>query len=224
MAFDVFIHLGTLVAVIIYYRERISGLAMSAIANRENGADARKIIGMIAIASIPTAIIGFGLKHWVENLYSSPMAAAMGWIFTGSILLVAGSFRAGTKTINKIGFVDSLLIGIAQGIAVLPGVSRSGSTVAVGIFRGIKAPDAANFSFLMAIPAILGASSLQLDDLEGLSNHEWLVYLTGGVVAALVGYVAIWWLLKLLERRVIRPFGWYCLIAGCITILWYSMK
>ncbi len=223
MAFDVFIHIGTLIAVILYYRRKIATLA-TGVFDSTGGHAARRLVLLIVLASIPTAAIGLGLKDLVEGLFTSPVAAALGWLFTGGILLLADRAAVGTRGVDMITPLDAILMGAAQGVAVLPGVSRSGSTVAVGIFRGLRANDAADFSFLIAIPAIIGASLLQLGDLGELSGDSWSIYLTGGVVAGVVGYAAIWGLLKLLERRIIQPFGWYCVVAALVTLIWYGVR
>lgn len=217
LAFDVFIHIGTLLAVIIYYRRELTALTVGLFGG-ENSIRSRRTVALLIVASIPTAIIGLALKPLVEELNISALAAALGWLVTGVVLLSASRVKTATREMNSLNYTDALLMGIAQGIAVLPGVSRSGSTVATGLFRNIQAPAAANFSFLMSIPAVAGAVALKSDDLQGLTATDWNVYLVGGLSAAIVGFVAIWGLLKLLNKRVIAPFGWYCLAAGAITL------
>lgn len=217
LSYDIFIHIGTLLAVVIFYRRDLLNLAVGVLVKRESAA--LRLLGLLMAASVPTAIIGLALKKLVEDLNTSALAAALGWLVTGALLLSASRVKHAPRTQNDLRLADALLMGIAQGIAVLPGVSRSGSTVATGLFRGVQASDAANFSFLMSIPAVAGAVLLSLDDLHGLTSHDWSVYLTGGITAALVGFAAIWGLLKLLRRRIIAPFGWYCLIAGILTII-----
>jgi undecaprenyl-diphosphatase len=217
LAYDVFIHIGTLLAVIAYYHRELIQLVVGVFGGA-NAAPNRRLLSLLVVASLPTAIIGLALKSLVHDLNTSALAAALGWLVTGVILLMASRTQIATNSAREISYQDALLMGIAQGIAVLPGVSRSGSTVATGLFRGIQAPAAANFSFLMSIPAVAGALLLQIDDLHGLTQHDWSVYITGGIAAALTGFVAIWGLLKLLNRRIIAPFGWYCLLAGVVTI------
>ncbi|MBI5059044.1 undecaprenyl-diphosphate phosphatase [candidate division KSB1 bacterium] len=223
LAFDVFIHLGTLLAVVIYYRREIASIA-AGFFRREGGDAARRLVGLIVLASIPTALIGLGLKALVEDLNTSALAAALGWLVTGLVLLSTERAKHTPRSMTDIRALDALLIGIAQGIAVLPGVSRSGSTVAVGMFRGIRAGEAANFSFLMSIPAVAGAALLEAGDLNGVASDEWPVYIVGGITAGIVGYLAIWGLLKLLARRVIKPFGWYCIAAAAVTLMTIGVR
>jgi undecaprenyl-diphosphatase len=218
VAFDVLLHVGSLVAVIIFYRVRLWQLIVS-VFQPSRAPGGRRLIGMILLASVPAAVVGLGFGDFIESLFSSPAAVGMFWLLTAGLLFSASRLANGVKTVEKIGVSDALLIGLFQAIAILPGVSRSGSTIAAAILCGITAKEAADFSFLIYLPAILGATVLKLSDLAGTPSHELNLYILGAVVAAVVSYAAIWLLLRLLRQRIIRPFAWYCLAAGAVTLI-----
>ena len=218
LAFDVFIHLGTLAAVVTYYRREVANMALS-IVYPSRTKNARRLLFLILVACIPTAVIGLGFQAFLEGQFESPAAVGIDWIITAGLLFAASRMREGFEVADRMPIADALLIGLFQGIAILPGVSRSGSTLAAGVICGLRPKESANFSFLLSIPAILGATLLQFNDLRGLSGSEWNVYLVGGIVAAIAGYAAIWVMLKLLQRRIIQPFAWYCVIASLLLMM-----
>jgi len=217
VTYEVAVHVGTLAAVVAYYRGLIAEHAVGCF--RKEGGESRRLLGMIVAASIPTAIIGLLFEDEFEAMFSSPIAVGCFWILTGIVLVLVPRMRPGEHSITQIRVLDAVVIGIAQGLAILPGVSRSGATIAAGMSRGVRPADAASFSFLISIPAILGATVLQMDSLTARNGQQWGVYLVGAVAAAVVGYLAIALLIRLLNRRIIRPFGWYCIIAGALTVI-----
>ena len=216
LPFDVLVHFGTLIAVLVYYRRDVLNMAVSPIfPSRVRGA--RRLLFMIIIASIPTALVGFGFQDFLTGLFDSPAAVGVFWLVTAALLFAASRLREGFDMVERLSIPDVLLIGLFQGIAILPGVSRSGATIAAGVICGLRPKEAANFSFLLAIPAILGATLLELDNLRALTAGQFSVYFVGGLVAMLSGYAAIWALLKLLHRRIILPFAWYCVAAAIVA-------
>lgn len=218
LVFDVMLHVGSLTAVVVFYRKRIWSLAIS-VFQPSKVPDGRRMIVMVFIASVPAGVVGVALSDFFESLFAAPAAVGLFWLLTSALLFGASRIPAGAKTVAGIEFRDALLIGLFQAIAILPGVSRSGSTIAAAILCGLMAKEAADFSFLIYIPAIFGATLLQLKDLAGTARSDLLVYLFGAIVAAVVSYGAIWLLLRLLQKRVIQPFAWYCLGAGCGVLL-----
>lgn len=221
LAFDVFVHFGTLAAVFAYYRREIWNMAISPLfPSRTKGA--RRMLFLIIIASLPTAVIGFGFQDFLKSTFESPAAVGIFWLVTAGLLFAASRLREGFEMAERLTVSDALLIGLFQGIAILPGVSRSGSTLAAGVICGLRPKEAANFSFLLSIPAIIGATLLEMDSLNRLTGNEWKVYLAGGLVAAVTGYAAIWILLKLLHRRIISPFAWYCVLASAVVLFTLS--
>ena len=221
LAFDVFVHFGTLVAIFVYYRREIWNMALSPLfPSRTKGA--RRMLFLIFIASLPTAVIGLGFQEFLKGTFETPAAVGVFWLVTAGLLFAASRLREGFEMAERMSVSDALLIGLFQGMAILPGVSRSGTTLTAGVICGLRPKEAANFSFQISIPAVLGANILELDSLSGLSGSAGKIYLVGGLVAAVTGYAAIWVLLKLLHRRVISPFAWYCLLASTVALFTLS--
>jgi undecaprenyl-diphosphatase len=212
LATSAMLHLGTLAAVLVYYRSDIADMA-------KFDRPGRRMITLIVIGSIPAVILGFALKDKVEELVSNPRAVAAMLIVTGLILVSTRMIRVGINTIRQIGPLDSLLIGLAQASALIPGISRSGMTISAGLTRGITRTDSARFAFLLGIPVIAGAGLLGMLDVMtsdvGIPASVWL----GVVVAGLSGYAAIAILLRVLTRVGLGPFGIYCLAFGSLSLI-----
>ena len=212
LATNAMLHLGTLGAVLVYYRSDIADMAKFDRAGR-------RMISLIVIGSIPAVILGFAFKDKVEELIDEPRIVAVMLIVTGIILLLTRLIRVGTKTITHIGPLDSLLIGLAQATALIPGISRSGMTISTGLTRGMNRTDAARFAFLLGIPVIAGAGLLGLIDVVtsdvGVPATVWV----GVVVAGLAGYAAIAFLLRVLTHVGLGPFGIYCVAFGSLSLV-----
>ncbi|MDP2913703.1 MAG: undecaprenyl-diphosphate phosphatase [Candidatus Omnitrophota bacterium] len=215
VAFDIFLHLGTTVSVFIFFSKFILRLF---------GED-KRLLFFIALASIPTFIIGFLFKGAVEVLFGMPGIVGVMLALTGIWLILATFLpryltKSGTKRCP--GFTSSLLIGIAQGIAVVPGISRSGMTIGAGMLTGLDKEMAFKFSMVLSIPAVLGASVLKAHSIGSiLVSHEAFIFLTGGIAAMLVGLFAIRVLLGFVRTNRLYVFGVYCILVGCIVALFY---
>lgn len=218
LSFDVLLHIGSLLAILLYYRKRVFDLSVSLVSPRRVP-EGRRLVLMIIVASIPTALVGLSFKPLVESLALSPAAVAMFWLLTAALLFAVARMTLGSKTIREIRVSDALLIGLFQGLAVLPGASRSGLTLAMGVMCGLHPKQAADFSFLIVIPAIFGAIFLQREDLMALAGPEQTVQLIGALTSAVVSFIAIWLLIKLLQRRVIQPFAWYLVAASAAVLI-----
>jgi undecaprenyl-diphosphatase len=218
LAFDVLLHVGSLIAVVAYYRRELWHLSLSTVAPAR-APDGRKLILLIILATIPTGLIALGYKSFVEQQFESTAAVGIFWLLTAGLLFGISRMTQGTKTVANMTIADALLIGLFQGIAVLPGVSRSGATLVMGVMCSLQPKEAAKFSFLIALPAIVGAVVLQRHDLAGLQGPDTVVYVIGALVSTVVSYAAIWSLLKLLQKRIIRPFAWYLLAAGLAVMI-----
>ncbi|MCX6640129.1 MAG: undecaprenyl-diphosphatase UppP [bacterium] len=218
LAFDIMLHLGTLLAVVIYFRRDIMEIVLSA-ASRSGKRDGRRWMLMIILATIPTGLIGFFFKDKFESLFGDPHLVAMMLLVTAALLFIADRLVIQRRNPSKLTVSSSLIVGIVQGIAIIPGISRSGSTIAAGIFTGLDARTAARFSFLVSIPAILGATFLELKDLAGITGADYLPYLTGTVVASVVGYLAIGFLMNVLMKRKLWTFGVYLLVIGVLGLI-----
>lgn len=212
LATSAVLHLGTLTAVIAYYRRDLIGLTRF----RQN-ADARRVLALLAVGTVP-AVVGVFVEDRIGSIQEDPTAVAIALLVTGAILVISGLFMSGRLPLERLPLSDGLLVGIAQAIALIPGISRSGITITAGLGRGLEPSEAARFSFLLAVPAIAGAGfmqGLELLDAGGF-NTELLV---GLVVAAVSGYLAIAFLLRALGRFGLRPFAVYCFVVGTIALI-----
>ncbi len=214
LAFDIVLHLGTLLAVLVYFRARIMALTRSVF--DKNMVEERKMIGFVIIATLPAVAAGLFIKSQLGGLYHSATFASSMLLVTGAMLLSTGFIKVGTADTK---LKSSLWIGVAQALAILPGISRSGSTISMGMFLGVDPRKAAEFSFLMAIPAILGAAVLELKDLDGISSGDLGIYLVGAAVAFVSGLAAVGWLMRLIGKGQFKYFGVYCLLIGSASLL-----
>lgn len=211
LATSAMLHLGTLAAVVVYYRSDIAQMA-------KFDRPARKLITLIVIGSIPAAVLGLSLEGKIEELVSDPVVVAGMMIVTGVILLGTTLLRLGDRIAGDLGVIDSILIGVAQAFALIPGVSRSGMTMSTGLARGMTRKESARFAFLLGIPVIAGAGLLQIVDVvaagESIPAEVWV----GMIAAGLSGYAAIAVLIRLLGRTGLAPYGIYCVAFGAISI------
>lgn len=229
--FDVLLHLGTLFAVFVAYREEIAELiiAFFSLFSRNDrqaahGAHdyrpARRLILLIIVATLPLFLI-LPIKDSVEALYQNTFFVGGALIVTGFLLFFSDRFRRGYKTEKSATIVDALIVGFAQALATVPGLSRSGTTISAGLTRSFERTFAVRFSFLMSIPAILGANLLSLiDAIQGEVDWSLMpVYLVGVVVAAVFGYLSIRLLKYIASRGSFGGFAYYCWCAGAFTII-----
>lgn len=221
LLYDVMLHFGTFCAVILYFRKRIGKILQSffgiftpkyRITYYENS----RFLWGIILASIPTAAIGLYLESYAETFFLITSISGYGLIFTSVLLYLSDRF----KQKGEITGLKSFLSGIVQGIAVIPGISRSGSTITALIFMGVKREEAAEFSFLMSLPAIFGATLLQMRHLEVLDKNMILTYLFGTVTAFIFGLFAIHIMLMFVKKASLKIFALYCLILGIVTVIW----
>jgi len=210
LATTAMLHLGTLAAVLVYYR---SDIAMMAKFDRP----ARRLITLIVIGSVPAVILGLTFESKIEELINSPSTVAIMLVVTGIVLLATGLLREGDKRTGDIGPLDSLLVGLAQATALIPGISRSGMSISAGLARGMSKVEGARFAFLLGIPVIAGAGMLEMLDFVGSGESIPASTWVGVVVAGLSGYFAISVLIRLLTRVGLAPFGIYCVAAGTIS-------
>lgn len=232
--FDVCVHTGTLAAVIIFFRtELISVLravyfhAIAVIKKRQplmpDRADADlRLAGLIVVGSIPTAIIGLLFHRIAERLFSSPVLAGSMLILTGVVLWLTRYIKTEGVGISSVSPVRAMGIGLVQGIAIIPGISRSGSTIAAGLFLNLNRQTATRFSFLLSIPAIFGAQILSLKDLADYSGSVSIVVL-GTMIAFFTGYIALRILVIMVDRGKLFLFSPYCLTAGFFAIFYFQM-
>lgn len=214
--FDIILHLGTLLAVIIYFYRDILNIIKSI---PHPKSDNFKLLLLLIIGTIPTAILGFFLKKYFELLFSSLIFSATFLLITGIILFLTRFKKYTGKNIAGFGFLDAIIIGITQVIAIVPGISRSGITISAGIFRGIDRKLCAKYSLLLSIPAILGAVISEIKDIKTIGSETLIYILLGFISAFLVGYLAINILIKFLQNQKFHIFSYYCWIIGIFAIL-----
>lgn len=219
LLFDVMLHVGTLGAMLLYFQRDVGRLLAAPFRRTVEGHRDRRLLGLIVAASVPTAIIGLALKNSVERWMENMLVVGAMLILTGTLLFVGERYRrSGRRGETSLTLTDAVLTGIAQGLAVLPGLSRSGSTIATLLFRGVDGETAARLSFLMGMPAIAGAALLSLKDLETLPAGDLPAYLAGTAIAFVVGLCSIRLLLDIIRRQRLVWFSIYCWLIGAALL------
>ena len=226
LIFDVVVHLGTLVAVLLYYWRDWLALANAgwrALRLRNfQDPDARLLL-LLILGTIPAALAGALLEDLFESAFSEPPLVAGFLLVTALLLVLSERAYSAERTVSDLNTRDALIVGTAQAFAIFPGISRSGSTIVAGMFRGLSRPAAARFSFLLATPIIMGAGAKQvLDVVTGdVSVGSDLVapLIVGFFTSAVVGFVCIWFLLRLLQKRRLYVFAAYCATFGTVSLL-----
>jgi len=221
LAFEVWLHLATLVAVVAALRREILVMVRS-LDFRVQGPEAKRgrtWILALAIGTVPAALVGLTGADAVETAFSSVRLVGVDLLVTAAVLFASRRFPGRSEPVTPI---RALLIGIAQAVAILPGISRSGMTLVAGLALGLSGADAARFSFLLAVPAILGAVVLQLPELASLGAATPVPLLVGFLTAALSGYGAVLLVWRVVERGRLALFAPYCLLVGVAVLLWGS--
>jgi undecaprenyl-diphosphatase len=214
VVFEVLLHAGTMAAVMVYFRRECLQLASAPFRPATESRPDRKLLLLLAAGSVPTAIIGLLLKDHVETLFENLTVTSLMLLITGVLLFVSERFRGEGRREADLNLRDALLVGLVQGAALLPGISRSGSTIAVLLLLGVAGETAARFSFLLALPAVAGATLLSLRELSVLPPGTLPVYLAGAGMAFLVGMVSIHLLLAVVRRKRLVAFALYCWLVG----------
>lgn len=222
LAFDVALHLGSLIAVLIYFRKDLIAMTLSwsrSVVTRQLDNDA-KLAWAIIFATIPVGLAALLFKDIVENILRSPLAIAGGMIVFGLLLGWADWRNRGQREVSQITWKDALLIGLAQAIALFPGTSRSGITLTAGLLMGFSREAAARFSFLLSIPVIVLASIMETRDLlQADISPDW-AFMAGGVaLSGLSAYLCIHFFLSFIQRIGMQPFVAYRLVLGAL-LLW----
>ncbi len=230
--FNVLLHLGTLVAIFIYYWTSIVdllkefGRLVASLFSKEKrknlkelSPDGRMIL-MILVATLPLFLV-YPIKDFLEGLSGKPVVVGIALLITGTLLFFSDRMAKGKKTARSASVLDALLVGVGQAIAVVPGLSRSGTSISVGMLRGFKRKFAVRFSFLLSIPAVLGANILSIGDAvrEGIDVALLPGYIVGTVVAAVIGYFAIRFVNRLADKGKFGSFCYYCWGIGGAAIL-----
>ncbi len=217
VAFEVAVHVATLVSILIVYRDRVAQLVRGLVTGERTS---WVYAGLLVAATIPAAVVGLLLKDAVETLFENPTFVGLAFLVTGALLWTTRAALARDPR-REPGLGDAVVIGLAQAVAILPGISRSGSTVVAGLWLGVDPVRAAELSFLMAVPAILGAAVLQLPELAGETGIGMGgVLVAGSAVAAVTGVLAIRTFLRMLRKRSFHHFAVYLWIVGALFLGW----
>ena len=222
VSLEIWLHLGTLLAVLGYFHRRILAVLKAIYTTKDDATGAnRRVLLALIIGTIPAVIVGLLLKPLIETAFDSPVLAASMLLVTAAILLLTPLARSKQ---NPIGPARGWWIGLAQAAAIMPGISRSGSTIACAMFLGINPAVAAEFSFLLAIPAIGGAFLLDLlsSGENFFASGQFSMYLLGMGVSFIFGLVSIHYLLKIIKQGKLFYFGFYCLVAGTLTLVYLN--
>lgn len=212
LAVSAFLHLGTLLAVLVYFRDDLMRVFRA-----RTDPEGRIIIKLVAIGTIP-ALVGLPLRNSIEGFQETVSNVGWALMVTGLILVIGQKLATGDRRLGEARIPDAVVVGIAQAFALIPGISRSGSTIAAGNGRKFDPQQAARFSFLLSIPVIAGGGLTELLDLAGGGGFgsEMLV---GFLVAAVSGYLAIGLLLGIIRKVGLIPFALYCLAVGMLTVV-----
>ncbi len=250
ISFDILLHVGTLVAVFICFWKDIwelivngFGIIVDVIKNvgyffvnltksdkssRKEYVNVistpyRRYVILIIVATIPTGIMGILLKDTIERATTALLVPGICLLITSILLLIADNAKDGRETEENFSYKKAGIIGICQGFATMPGISRSGTTITACLMTGMDRAFAVKFSFIVSIPAILGAAVLDLPDMfkESISTAQWANYAVGTVISAVVGYVCIKTMLKVVRKKKFKGFSLYCALMGIIAIIGY---
>ncbi|MEX2287108.1 MAG: undecaprenyl-diphosphate phosphatase [Planctomycetaceae bacterium] len=205
------LHIGTLMSIIVVYRHDLWRLTKQP-----------RTCLAIVVATIPAVIVGFTLKDWIETSLQTPMAAGIGLLVTAAFLFAATLFERKEAATEDVSMPTALAIGVFQALALLPGVSRSGTTISTGLIAGLRRQISTSFSFLIAVPVVFGAIVLTAKDvIEGSATIAFPGALAVGIaVSFVVGWAALRWLIRIVSQNKLHWFAWYCAIVGVVTIVW----
>lgn len=224
LAFDVLLHTASLLALLVYFAGDLLDLGRGLQA-RDSGA--RRLVALLALGTVPAVVAGVALSDFFEDQFSDARAAALQLLITAAILVAAeqagalherraartGARLRRTPDLNA---ADATAIGVAQAVSILPGISRSGATIGTGLGLGMERAEAARFSFLLAIPALIGATIVEVPDLSGAPLGAGAA-LAGFAASLVASYAAIWGLIRFLKTNTLYPFAAYCLVAGLVS-------
>jgi undecaprenyl-diphosphatase len=226
VAFDVILHLGTLFAIAFYFRAEIinivRGLIPARLLSVSSPIDAgvsRRFVLLIVIGTIPVVIAGLLFRKTIHQTFESAQVAAFFLLITGLLLFLSDRVQNVRRETKEMTLTDSILIGIAQAFALLPGISRSGATITAAIFLKIDRTEAARFSFLLSLPAVCGAVILESGYLRYISSADILPYIAGFISAALAGFLSLKLFFLVIRKARLKYFAYYCWILGTLTLL-----
>jgi undecaprenyl-diphosphatase len=224
IVFEVVVHFGTLGSILLYYRKEVADIIKGAFKLSLHPMSPKDktewYVVFILLSMIPAFIAGFTLKDQLEGIFSDPVLVSIMLLVTGTLLFATRFVKVHDKELNM---PKAFLIGIAQAFAMIPGISRSGSTISAGLFLGLKREEVANFSFLMVIPVIAGATLLQVIELiEQGPEDALIVSLVAAFLTAFIsGYYALKYLIIILKKKGFHYFAYYCWLLGGVSLIYF---
>lgn len=235
LSFVVTLHLGTALALVVFYwatwRGIVAAFIRSVAHGRFDGSADEKTAWLLVVGTIPIGILGAFLDSFVRELFASPLPVSLFLAANGAIMFVGEALRRAAarapakRGLVELSWLEGGAVGLSQGLALLPGISRSGTSIVAGLLAGLDHESAARFSFLLATPVIFAASLLEVPRLFVPAAHPVLVEsLAGGVVAGVVAYASVAFLTKYFKNNDLRPFGWYCLVVGAVCAVLFATK
>lgn len=213
VSFEILVHLGSLLAVLVYFRSRIFALLKSLWVSSMK--QERRMVLYLIVATVPAVIAALLFKDLFERAFSKPVLAAVMLFVTGVVLTSTRFYASGAKKMN---WLSAVVIGISQALAIIPGISRSGFTISAGMASGVKPSEAAEFSFILSIPAIAGAVVFKADELMSISQDIIGQYLIGVAITFLASLFAVYAVLATIRRGKFLYFGFYCFAAGAVGL------
>ena len=231
LAFDTFLHLGTLIAVLWFFKMDIYKMLKSwwlSIGDLFQGRfregflkdPYKRLAWYVILATVPVGVVGVLFEDSIDALFSGALYVPAFFLFvTGTILYLSQRMPSGNINYDTITKKEALFMGLGQACAILPGLSRSGTTIAAGLTIGLNKEFAAKFSFILSIPAILGAFLLQIKDVGSAMDANFLPVILGFIASIIAGYMAIKWMLDLVQNRSLDIFSYYCWVVGIIVFI-----
>ncbi len=214
LSFDVAMHLGTLLAVVAFFWRDLLRIAFAfprPLWRRDLSEPEARLAYLILASTVPAALIGYFLEDFFETAVRSPWVVVFNLVLVGALFIIGEVVGRRTRKASKLTFLEAIGIGLAQAAALVPGVSRSGATITLGLFLGLRREEAARFSFLMSAPIIAGAGALQLREVvaQGMGMHDALLFGVGFVFSAVVGYLTIRFFIHFVAHHSLRAFAYY---------------
>lgn len=219
---DIALHFGTLIAVIFFFR---SDLKPFFLPSGWKDPQTRRLASLIIVASVPTAAMGIGFKKQFEALFTNPTAVCVALFVTGIILIAAEKLKTRNcqcLSLQQLSYGKAILIGTIQGLAITPGISRSGSTIGAGLLTGLDGENSARFSFLLMIPAVSGATLLELKKFFSATSGVEIIYselLLGAIIAAITGFAALKLLVYMIQKQKLSLFSYYLFLVSIISFI-----
>ncbi len=217
---EILLHVGTLLAVCVFYRREILRLAAGALGRGPEPGTQRRLLGLLLLGSLPAGIVGIGFEEKIQESFGSPNLTSAMLLVTGAVLWWSRRFRDRGIELDAMGPAAALAIGCAQACAILPGISRSGSTIVIGLAVGLSAASSTTFSFLLSIIAVGGAILLEADAVLAFARAEPAQSAAGVATSALVGFLALGLLVWIGRNRRLWIFAPYCWAAGLAGLVW----